>query len=419
MPTPSWQTKDKRMMAVDSLSPLSKFLSAMVVPLLVAGCGGSGSAGGSAGSGGSGGSDNREPVVSCADVANPDEFFPPQEFADDFDCGRAGNRWIGPWEVVAAGALDPYAEPPEVPGPGQQGSENYVFQSPDPLLSESFRGLSCTGFPAEFAEEGTFAFNYFVKTAQPIAGVPFSGNRLEVSVYSNTLDSEGFPIDSQRENVLTVDGSVSSRFSTTLPAGYYDFEFCYVRDRIADVSGPDFVQIDDVDTCAGTGCQGEVPVFARCRVDQGQTLVPSLGTLPTPTFEFNRVQGTDDRYYLIVDLDFLDFISGGLEALQGERYDAIKAEVDGLRMQTLVDGETCEIDTRKSLLIEMSDDEFLDFLLETGLLEEALDELEQALIEGATQALVDAALDKIEQKIGEQVAKFLGKMLGKLIAAAI
>ena len=95
---------------------------------------------------------------------------------------------------------------------------------------------------------------------------------------------------------------------------------------------------------------------------------------------------------------------------------AIRAEVDALGSLTLVDGQTCDVDTRRSVLFEMSDDEFLDFLLETGILEEALAELEQAFIEGATEAAVNAAIDKIEEKVGEAFAKFVGKVVGKLIS---
>jgi len=70
---------------------------------------------------------------------------------------------------------------------------------------------------------------------------------------------------------------------------------------------------------------------------------------------------------------------------------------------------------RYYLIIDMGDDEFLEFLLDTGIVEEVLAELEQAFIEGATTAAVNAVIDKVEQKIGDAFAKFVGKMVGSLI----
>jgi len=60
--------------------------------------------------------DTRGPAVTCNDDDDLEAFFQPQAFADGFDCGRAGNRWLSPWEAVVAGSLDPAAEAPEVLG---------------------------------------------------------------------------------------------------------------------------------------------------------------------------------------------------------------------------------------------------------------------------------------------------------------
>lgn len=411
------------------------FLSVFASLFLLA-CGGSESAGnGTGGSGavdGAGGSggDNGAPVVSCSDDTDEDleAFFQSQTFSDGFDCGRAGNRWIAPWEAVVAGSLDPAANPPEVIDSGDSASAkqksgsgtvvNYVLQSPDPMLEDGFS--SSTEFSADFEEQGTLAFNYFVQTSPGISGIPRTGNYFEVSANRFAPDADGFPELAENRVLFRTDGRESSRYFEVLPAGDYIFAFCHTIHRTEDAELPDFIQIDDVETCVGLSCRGAIPEVPRCRVDQGQTLVPSLSAVPTKIFDLNRVQGTDDRYYMVIDLDFLDFIVGGLETLEGERWDAIRAEVDALGTQTLVDGQTCDVDTRRSLLFEMSDEEFLEFLLETGILEDALEELEQAFIEGAlegtTAALVNAAADKIEQEIGEAFAKFMGKVVGKLIA---
>jgi hypothetical protein len=401
---------------------------ALAVSLSLAACGSetgsSGGAGGTSGTSGAGdggtagtGGD-RAPVIRCSDVADPDEFFPPQDFADGFDCGRAGNRWSGPWEAVAAGSLDPAAQPPEVASETEaslkQGAsslpDNYVLQSPDPFLMDGTRGTSCTGFSAEFEEEGTFAFNYLVKTALDV-GLPFSGNYFEANIYNNTVDSEGLPIESMRLNVLTLEGGVSSRFATQLPPGYYDFEFCYVRNRTGDVEGPDFVQIDDVETCVGTSCEGEVPEVTRCRVDQGATVVPDITAVPINLVSVVQVQGTSDRYHVIVNTDFLDLVIGGLDA-GGPAYDILRNQIEGVREVVLVDGRTCDVDTRRSVLIEMSRSELIDLVIATGAIEAALDRLDDP----ATDEFFENAAELI---LGEIVGPFLEKFTEALILSAV
>jgi hypothetical protein len=312
------------------------------------------------------------------------EFFPPQAFTDNFDSGDTRFRWgCGGsfpcvWEVVSAGPLGASVELVEA----DAGPDNFVFQSPDPMALDLNRQGSCERFAAEFEEEGTFAFNYFVQTAGPVGGI-FDGNNLEVNIVSHTLEydpifDEDIIVDSQARNILTRSGNHSGRIHEILAPGHYDFEFCYSRNHTENI-GPDFVQIDNVETCAGTGCIGGLAPVSRCRIDQGATVVPDIGALPTETFTLARAPGETIRYYLIIDTQFLDLVSGGLENRLDPTLAALKAEVDGVRTIIIQDGKTCDIDQRTSVLIEMTAKEILDFLAATGVIEAAFDALRSAL----------------------------------------
>lgn len=291
-----------------------------------------------------------------------------------------------------------------------QPIDNWVFESPDPQALDLNQGGSCERFSAGFKQSGTFAFNYFVKTAGPVPGGT-EGNYLEVDVWRDSVAYDAsfgdtVIVSSERTQVLKKSGDASSRFQMALPAGHYDFDFCYTRNR-TDMAGPDFVQVDNVDTCAGTGCLGEIPPAPRCRVDQGATLVPDLSALPIPTFTLAREQGTTDRYYLA-------FITGGMETA-GSQWDQFRSEIDGVRTETLVDGKTCDVETRKSLLIEMSTSEIVDFVTSTGLIAEAFDELHDAFWNYVDQATVNAVIQNVEQKIEATLLTWVAKMLAAVI----
>jgi hypothetical protein len=256
-----------------------------------------------------------------------------------------------------------------------------------------------------------------VKTAGPVPGGT-DGNYLEVDVWKDSVAydpdfEDSVIVSSDRTQVLKESGEASSRFQMALPAGHYDFDFCYTRNWTY-MAGPDFVQVDNVDTCAGTGCLGEIPPAPRCRVDEGATLVPDLSALPIPTFTLAREQGTEDRYYLIIDTDFLELITGGME-LAGTQWDQFRSEIDGVRAETLVDGRTCDVETRKSLLIEMSTSEIIDFVASTGLIAEAFDELHDAFWNYVDQAAVNAVIQKVEEKIEATLLTWFAKMLAAVI----
>ena len=150
-----------------------------------------------------------------------------------------------------------------------------------------------------------------------------------------------------------------------------------------------------------------VPPAPRCRVDQGATLVPDLSALPIPTFTLAREQGTTDRYYLA-------FITGGMETA-GSQWDQFRSEIDGVRTETLVDCKTCDVETRKSLLIEMSTSEIVDFVTSTGLIAEAFDELHDAFWNYVDQATVNAVIQNVEQKIEATLLTWVAKMLAAVI----
>ncbi len=312
-----------------------------------------------------------------------EEIFPPQAFSDNFDSGQPRFRWgcsfiPCSFEVVSGGPLDTRVELA-----GDAGPENFVFQSPDPMVQSPDTGGTSERFSARFEEEGTFAFNYFVQTATDAGGFP-NGNYLEVNIWSNTVEydpdfDEDIVVSSERETVLSVSGATSGRHHEILPPGHYDFEFWYIRNRNFDVGPMDFVQIDNVETCVGTSCIGELAPVSRCRIDQGATVVPDLGALPTETFTLARAPGETIRYYLIIDTQFLNFVSGGLENRSDPLLVALKAEIDGVRTIINQDGKTCDIDQRTSVLIEMTAKEILDFLAATGVIEIAFDALRSAL----------------------------------------
>ena len=153
--------------------------------------------------------------------------------------------------------------------------------------------------------------------------------------------------------------------------------------------------------------------MARCEADQGETLVPDISTLPTETFSINRVQGEEFRYYLIIDTGFLDFISGGLAA--DPKYDAFRAEIDGVRTVALRDGVTCALDQRTSLLIEMTLVEVIDLVIATGVITDALDALEQAIANQAGDSAINSIVQGIQQKIAEWAFKFIGKIIARVI----
>lgn len=339
------------------------------------------------------------------------ELFPPQEYSDDFDSGEAGRRWdcdASPcaWEVVSAGPLAPRVEPV-----AKDGSENFVLQSPDPLGESPNTFFRCDSFYADFEVEGTFAFNYFINTAGPIG--PQDANRLRVVIYRHTVEfdedfGEDIIIDTEIVEEWSEYGQVSSRFYRVLPAGKYEFWFCYDRNRSIDI-GADYVQIDDVETCVGTDCIGEIPEEPRCQPDQGQILVPDIDFIPTHIISITRVQGTTNRFHVIINLAFLEFISGGLAG--NSDWDDFRGEVDGVVTRTYVDGTTCELDQRTSLLIEMTTAEMIDYVIATGVITDTLEALEQAFFDAAGNAAVNALVQGIQEKFAQWVFTLLARLI--------
>ncbi len=331
--------------------------------------------------------------------------FPGQAFAENFDAGRAAARWeCGqggcPWDVVQAGHL---ATVREAAGTSA-GKRNYVFQSPDPQALDLNPSMSCVAYPARFTQPGTFAFNYLIKTAGPILGGQ-DGNYLEVTLTSYTVEDDPefgeVIVDNRDSLVLKETGESSSRFQMALAPGYYAFRFCYLRNRTFQI-GPDFVQIDDVDTCVGTGCLGEIPLVPRCQPDQGAILVPNLSAIPTYLMSVTRVQGVPGRYHVIVNTDVLEFISGGLQQA-GPEYDAVRAEVDGILDVVYVDGTTCEVDRRRSVVIAMTTTDIIDLVLLNATVDDLLDKaytaLQQQLISGIVAEFYQMLLEEILEKI--------------------
>ena len=361
-----------------------------------------------------------------------------QHFNDDFDTGTPGARWgctlpdapgyFCLWDVVESGPLDPLGNTTSGASSNTTvNDKNYVFQSPDPEAQDSGRGFSCERFTAEFEQQGTFAFNYFVNTAGPAGGI-FDGNTLEVNVWRNTVEFDpNFNEDiiiarEKQEQVLLVYGAESSRSITTLLPGHYDFEFCYNRNHTFNI-GPDYVQVDDIVTCSDSSCAGRVPEVARCQVDQGATVVSDLNSIPSNIFAVSRVEGTTNRYYIIVDQNVLELISAGLDGRADQFLNELNSEIDGVLNTTYVDGKSCDVDNRVSLLIEMTPQEFLDFLAATGAITALLDALKSAAwsvvtsdneiieiifgpgVRGATQGFADDYLKNFASDLQDSITR--------------
>lgn len=347
------------------------------------------------------------------------EFFQAQAFSDNFDNGLPDDRWgctfpdlpgyFCNWEVVAAPPLDPStvnAPPPTavmLPAGATVGIDNFVFQSPDPEALDLNRSGSCERFSVEFEQAGTFAFNYYVSTAGPL--FPTEGNILEVNVWKNIVEfnpdfEEEIIIDSERTNVLTKSGNESGRFSMPLEAGFYDFEFCYVRNRTFNI-GPDFVQIDNVETCIGTSCVGDAQEIARCTADQGESLVPNLNAVPRHLFAVTGTgpNGRSSPYILIIDTVVLDLFVRDLDPAD-PFVSELMQQIDGVRTQILVDARTCDRDTRKHVRLQMTEAEALDFLLATFGANEAFVFVYLAVKSGwtteRTQQMVQAFITHLE-----------------------
>ena len=187
--------------------------------------------------------------------------------------------------------------------------------------------------------------------------------------------------------------------------------FCYERNRSIEI-GKDYVHIDDVETCVGTVCMGEIPevTVPRCQPDQGQILVPDVDAIPTDSpISITRVQGSSNRFRVILNVAFLEFISGGLEG--NSDWDDFRAEVDGVLTRTYVDGTTCELDTRTSLLIEMTTAEIIDYVLATGVVTDALEAIEQAFYDAAGNAAVNALVQGIQERFAQWVFTLLARAI--------
>ncbi len=311
-------------------------------------------------------------VAACStggDEGGGDPYFGPQSFSDHFETGTPSPRWgctTGgcSWQVVQALSIAPTAGG-VAPGAGS----NHVFQSPDPQVLDLNRQGQCQSFATHFRAAGTFAFDYFVNTAGPV-GVQ-SGNVLEVRIGTSSVEydanfGEYVPIATRWETVVSQHGRVSARFQRSLPPGFYDFQFCYNRLRTFNITDPDFVQVDNVETCVGTGCFREVQPVARCTAGQGETLVPSLGSVPTFLFAVtgSGPSGRSSPYILIMNAAVLDFFLQGLNPAD-PLVSGLRQEIDGVRTEILVDARTCDSDTRKYVRLQMTEAELVDFVLRT------------------------------------------------------
>ena len=78
-------------------------------------------------------------------------------------------------------------------------------------------------------------------------------------------------------------------------------------------------------------------------------------------------------------------------------------------------GHSHDVETRKSLLIEMSTSEIVDFVTSTGLIAEAFDELHDAFWNYVDQATVNAVIQNVEQKIEATLLTWVAKMLAAVI----
>ena len=362
------------------------------------------------------------------------EFFPTQAFSYDFDSGSPDDRWgctfpdlpgyFCSWEVVPAPPLDPSAvNAPSatalmLPAAATVGIDNFVFQSPDPEAQDLNRQSSCERFSVEFEQAGTFAFNYYVRTAGPI--FPTDGNYLEVNLVKHIVEfnadfGENIIVDSQSTNLQKWSGTESGRYSTALEPGFYDFEFCYSRNRTFNI-GPDFVQVDNVETCVGSSCVGEVQDVARCTADQGETLVPGfLNSVPRHLFTVTG-SGPDGRsspYILILDTVILDLFVNELDSADPTLL-ALRQQIDGVRNETLVSALNCDRDTRKYVRLQMTEAELLEFILATFEVNEAFVFAYIAVKSGWT-------LERTQQMIqafSDQVIPWQPKLIASIVLEA-
>lgn len=352
-------------------------------------------------------------------------FYPSQTFSDSFKAGTPDARWGCAqggclWQAVQAGPLGL-----DTAASTATPINNFVLESPDPQALILNQSGSCQQFSAGFTQPGTFAFDYFVKTATAIP-LGQDGNYLEVAVTKDSVIydpnfGDSVPVSSSRTEVLKVSGDTASRFQMKLPTGDYDFQFCYTRNRTYQI-GPDFVQVDNVDTCAGTSCMGEIPVAPRCQEDQGATLVgtgyPDSTVLRQNIIFVTRVQGTSDKYYVIANPTVLDFISQGLQAA-GAQFDTLRVPVDSMRSAVQLYGTDCEIDGRRALLIKVSTADIVDFVISTGIISEAFQEMHDAFWNYADQSAINSIIQNIEQKIEAKLLEEVAKMIQYIIAAII
>jgi hypothetical protein len=296
-------------------------------------------------------------------------YFGPQTFSDSFESGKPSPRWgcdLGgcPWQAAPSVSIAPTA------GNVAAGAgSNYAFQSPDPQALDLNQSVGCQAFTAHFAALGTFAFDYFVNTAGPV-GLQ-GGNVLEVRVATDSVMydaelGEYLPLSRQWETVVSQYGRANARFQKVLPPGFYEFEFCYNRQRTFNLVDPDFVQVDNVETCVGTSCFRDVPLPAPCTAGQGVTLLPSLNSVPTLLFAVtgSGPNGRSSPYTLIINAALLDLFIQGLNPADSIE-SVLRQHIDGVRTEILVDARTCDSDTRKYVRLQMTDVELVDFILAT------------------------------------------------------
>jgi len=304
------------------------------------------------------------------------DFFGPQTFSDDFDSGQASGRWgcwegECAWDVVevpdsllptgGASAGVAAGSPAAATSPGS----NFVFQSPDAEAQNLNRGFTCERISSHFEETGTFGFDYYVNTASAVGFQ--DDNALEVTLVTSTIEDDPdfgpIPIDSEREQLLYLTGTANSRYQVTLPPGYYDFEFCYRRGRTFEI-GPDFVQIDNVETCLGTSCLRDIPEGVRCIPEQGQILVPSVGAVPTHLFTLTGSgdDGLSSPYILIINAAILDFFAQDLDPNDPLAMSLLE-QIDGVGQDILLDAKTCDTDTRRYVRMQLTEQEIIELIL--------------------------------------------------------
>jgi hypothetical protein len=112
-----------------------------------------------------------------------------------------------------------------------------------------------------------------------------------------------------------------------------------------------------------------------CTADQGDA-VNEDPVFEQSTFRVHRIEEQADRYYLILEVNFLQYIVNGLTE-DGPGSEQVIAELEGLITLAETSGTSCdgETNTRTYLVIEQSADDIIDLALSSDALGKALEDL--------------------------------------------